>query len=250
MKSPRLFLSGPLQANSDISIGEKPAHYLQHVLRLKTGDALTVFNGEGGEYSAHIISTDRKEVRVHLGNLSNVGRESPLAIHLGLAVTKKDRMDLALQKAVELGVTEVTPLLTEYTSISHKLLAKRQIHWRGIIESACEQCGRNRVPSLYPVATFDAWVSTMPQCPLSHRVKFVCHPLESGQSDSAVITQEEIESAQLLIGPEGGFSQEELQLANSAGFQTLFLGARILRTETAVASALTLFQFWWGDLKC
>lgn len=209
---------------------------------MQAGDSLILFNGEGLACNATIGQIEKKQVEVSLGEKLAGTTESPLCVHLGLGISKGERMDIAIQKAVELGVSEITPLFTRYSMV--KLDAKRQAkrleHWRGIIISACEQCGRNRLPVLHPIMQSQDWLQQ------NHAVlKLTLDPVAK-QS----LAQQPAPSGNisLYIGPEGGLSEDEIKLATQHDFQGVRLGPRILRTETAVIAALTAVQMQWGDL--
>lgn len=210
---------------------------------MQGGDALILFNGDGCEYAATIASVDRKSVQIAIGAAASVDNESPLKIHLGIAVSKGERMDWVIQKATELGVAQITPLQSERVDV--RLRGEREekklAHWRGIAIAACEQCRRNRIPVIDDVQPLAAWVAET-----RAEKKFVLHH----RSDAA-LSAEPIapRSVALLIGPEGGLGDSEIALAERAGFASLRLGPRVLRTETAPLAAIGVLQFLWGDLK-
>ncbi|BCX88861.1 16S rRNA (uracil1498-N3)-methyltransferase [Methylomarinovum tepidoasis] len=237
MRRPRLYLPRPLRSDSEIAVTDDRARYLRTVLRLRPGAALVVFNGEGGEFEAEVLALDRKAVRLRIGPWHEREAESPLKIHLGLAIAKGERMDWAVQKAVELGVAAITPLLTARCNVrleGDRSEHKRR-HWQAIAVAACEQCGRNRVPeTLTPQALAD-W--------LPGRRGLVLDP--DGRPLAALPAPDA--ELSLLIGPEGGLTSEELDRARAAGFAPAALGPRILRVETAAVAALTAVQLCWGD---
>ncbi len=238
MRRCRLYLPQPLQADSEILVEGERAHYLRTVLRLRPGTALTVFDGEGGEYAAEIRQLDRRQVRLRIGAWHDREAESPLRVHLGLAIAKGDRMDWAVQKATELGVAAITPLLTEHTNVilqADKAERKRR-HWQAVAIAACEQCGRNRVPQIALPQPLADW---LPGCR-----GLVLDP--AGQPISSLPPP--AGEPALLIGPEGGLTPAEVQQAAAAGLTPVALGPRILRVETAAAAALTAVQLQWGDL--
>lgn len=243
MRIPRIYCAQPLAANASVALDPGPSQHLSRVLRMKTGDALTLFDGRGGEYPATITAISKKQVTANTGEHLNREAESPLSIHLGIAISRGERMDWVVQKATELGVTEITPLLSERTEV--KLVGERADkklrHWQNIASSACEQCGRNRVPVIHSLTGVDHWLAS---CTAERR--FVLHH-RAMEIDTGAETPG---SVALLIGPEGGLSPEEIERAESSGFQSLRLGPRVLRTETAPLAAITLLQAWWGDLAC
>lgn len=239
---PRIYLDEALQPGQTLELPDTAARHVGQVLRMRVGDALTLFNGQGGEYPASLRAVERRRVTVQIERFDPIVRESPLAVTLAQCVSKGDRMDWAIQKAVELGVQRIVPVLSERSVV--KLNAERWDkkceHWRGVVISACEQSGRTRIPELADVAELSAYLAseTAPQ-------RWVLAP----GADRALPTDGAIPSIALLIGPEGGLSERDLQAADAAGFQRLALGPRILRTETAAAAALTAVQLRYGDLS-
>jgi 16S rRNA (uracil1498-N3)-methyltransferase len=241
MRISRLYLPLPLQSGETVSLDEDSAHYLRSVLRLKPGADLVVFNGEGGEFPARVLEAHREGVRLDLGERRERESESPLFTHLGLGISRGERMDLAIQKAVELGVSQLTPLFTEHcvVQLDAAKQAQRLKHWQGVVRSACEQCGRNRLPLISSPAHLDAWIGAQTGA------RLLLHPVggvslsDLPRPDGAIT---------LLSGPEGGFSEREREAAIAAGFTALRLGPRVLRTETAALAALAAIQTLWGDL--
>ena len=240
MRIPRLFVDQALGSDITVSLSPSHAHYLKNVLRCHAGDRVTLFNGEGGEYEGVISETRRNEIRVDIDRFVSIDRQSALTIKLGLGITKRDAMDLALQKSTELGAIEITPLITEYTSVAQKSLANREEHWRGITLAACEQCECNRPPRVNAVCSLAEWVGRT-----DADAKFVAHPGSHGKLDHGPSAPG---CVALLTGPEGGFSPEEVDLCIAHGFEPLGLGPRILRADTAPLVLLALVQAKWGDL--
>lgn len=241
MRISRLFTEVALQADESLLLDEKPSHYLSKVLRANIDTRLILFNGDGKQYPAIIRAIGKKQVEVEILQAEQVGCESPLRIHLGIAVSKGDRMDWVVQKATELGVDAITPLSSERTELKLKgeRLTKKMTHWRNISISACEQCGRNRLPELHSYQTLAQWCDTV-----QADGKFVLHH----RTDLKLDTHRQMDSTALLIGPEGGLSETEIALAESRKFLALNLGPRVLRTETAPMAAITLLQHSWGDM--
>ena len=241
MRISRLFIETTLSPNALISLDEKASHYLNKVLRLKANAPLIVFNGHGNQYNATIEAIEKKTVTIRTKDCDNINNESPLSIHLGIAISKGDRMDWVMQKATELGVTAITPLTSERTEVKLKgeRLEKKLQHWRQIAISACEQCGRNRIPTINTLSIADDWINTV-----AAERKLVLHH-RTEQAIDATLT---IASSALLIGPEGGLSEREINAAEQQGFEALRLGPRVLRTETAPLAAITLLQHSWGDM--
>ena len=243
MRIPRIYQAVALASDMLIELDETAIRHTLQVLRLKPGAPLVIFNGLGGEYQATLETVDKKQARVRIGAHSDKQTESSLHIHLALGMSKGDRMDYGIQKAVELGVSEITPLISErcVVQLDNKREQKRLQHWQGIIRSACEQCGRNCLPTLHPVSDYQAWLQQRNNSPT-----FVLAPDATSSLDAQHITENSIK---LLIGPEGGLSEAELTAAENAGCTCIRLGPRILRTETAVVAAMSAVQWKWGDLK-
>jgi 16S rRNA (uracil1498-N3)-methyltransferase len=241
MRITRIYTTQKLHSNALVELEPEPSHHLARVLRLGVGDALTLFDGSGGEYPGEIAAVDKKHVRVMTGALLPRECESPLDIHLGIAVSRGERMDWIVQKATELGVTSLTPLSSEHSGV--KLAGaradKKILHWQQIAISACEQCGRNRPPSIYPLQVLNPWLAST----VAER-KFVLHHRGDSTGAGSAPT-----SIALLVGPEGGLSESEIETAAQAGYTALRLGPRVLRTETAPLAAIALLQGWWGDMK-
>lgn len=243
MRITRIFTAQPLQTDAVVELGRDAARHLVTVLRLQVGHPLTLFNGEGGEFAAEIVAAGSKSVTVQVLAHDAVERESPLLTRLGIGLSRGDRFDWVLQKATELGVTEIVPLHTERTEVKLKgdREDKKLRHWEQVIVSACEQSGRTRVPQLHSPQLLDEWLS------VSADIKLLLHH----RSDTTLssLRQRQPASAALLIGPEGGLSEQEIVRGTAAGFQSLTLGPRVFRTETAPVVALGLLQGLWGDFS-
>lgn len=243
MRISRIFYEDELHSNSLIDLPLDSSHYLIHVLRLKKGDQVTLFNGNGQEFTALLVETTKKTVRVQVGLGIYIDRESPLKIHLVQAISKGEKMDWTIQKAVELGVAKITPLITQHCAVklNPDRLNKKLNHWKKIMISACEQSGRTKIPMLSSINTFVDWING------NHtELKLVCNPTASATISSLPATIQEL---LLFIGPEGGLSDQEISLTRQHDFIPISLGPRILRTETAAISALALIQNKWGDLS-
>jgi 16S rRNA (uracil1498-N3)-methyltransferase len=241
MRIPRIHTTQALCSSAQFHLEPGPSQHLARALRMQVGDALVLFDGRGGEYPARIDSISKKGVVVVTAEHLDRELESPLAIHLGIAVSRGERMDWVVQKATELGVREVTPLLTERTEIrlSADRAAKKLRHWRQVTISACEQCGRNILPSIHELANLADWITaTDADC------KLVLHHRSEGH-ELADATPRKVA---LLIGPEGGLSEAEIESAEEAGYQSLALGPRVLRTETAPLASIAILQAKWGDM--
>lgn len=243
----RFYSPQPLEAGLELWLEPTLARRLSQVLRLKAGAQIGLFNGDGREYVASILEIRPNLCLVRLGAASWPEPESAscLNIHLGLGISKGERMDFALQKATELGVSRVTPLLCQHQSLrlDSGRLAKKHDHWRGILISASEQSGRCRLPGLEPAQQFADWIAQdiHSMCLLLDPVAHRClNELQPPRPDQGL---------RLLIGPEGGLSQQEISQAFGQGFVGIRLGPRVLRTETAPLAALAALQMLWGDFR-
>lgn len=241
MRCPRIYTASPLAAGTHAVLSEQAAHHVAKVLRMQPGESLTLFNGDGCDYFGNIATVDKRQVSIAIERAAAVERESPLAIHLGIAISKGERMDLVIQKATELGVSAITPLQSERVEVRLKgeREEKKLDHWRGVTIAACEQCGRAKLPDLHEITPLDTWLRGV-----DAERKFVLHH----RSSEPLAATEAPRSVALLIGPEGGLSEAEIASAERAGFAPLRLGPRVLRTETAPLAALSVLQFVWGDL--
>ena len=238
----RFFCPQPLAPDSLVELPAAASHHALRVLRLDVGDAVTLFNGEGGEYAGRIAGTDRG-VRVQLAEWQSVERESPLELVLAQALPAGDKMDWVVQKAVELGVARIQPLLAarSVVRLSGERAVKRVAHWRSVAASACEQCGRNRVPEIAPILDLRQWLGRLP--PENQLQRMLLAP-QGGRRPRALAGNRFL----LLVGPEGGLDMEEAAAARLAGFANLSLGPRILRTETAGPAALAALGACCGDI--
>lgn len=239
MRISRFYLDAPLTQGEQLLDGDL-AHYIGRVLRLGPGAQVQIFNGSGEEWPGEILEASKRQVRLALAQPVAGMPESPLQIHLGQAVSRGERMDWAIQKAVELGVSQITPLFTERCEVrlQGERADKRQQHWQQIAISACEQCGRSYVPLVQSPMPLADWLNT-----LDAELKLVLHH-RTDQDLSSLPTPA---SLGLLIGPEGGLSGEEIGRAGAAGFHAARFGPRVLRTETAPVVALSIAQQLWGD---
>ena len=242
MRIPRFFTTQALASGDTIALEAGPSQHIARALRMPVGAALVLFNGKGGQYPAVLVEVDKKRVMATLGDLLLEELESPLQVHLGIAVSRGERMDWVIQKATELGVSTVTPLFTERTEVKLRgeRAAKKNRHWQKIAVSACEQCGRNRLPNIAGLSELSDWLNNTAA---DH--KLVLHH-RAGPADSSARSPSSIA---LLIGPEGGLSEAEVDAAQRAGYQSLRLGPRVLRTETAPLAALAILQAKWGDMS-
>lgn len=244
MSLKRLFVNDRLLSGSKLRLGEGPARYLGRVLRLKRGDTVNVFNGEDGEWIAMIERFEKYGVMLIIRDRIVGDRESRLHVHLAQGISRGERMDFVVQKATELGVTRISPVLTDHGVVrfDDKRATKRREHWRRVAESACEQSGRICPPRIDAPQPLNHWFGSAPR---DDRCNVVLKPSATARlSDLAVPDA----GLCLLIGPEGGFSEREYDDAQAAGFEAATIGPRILRTETSAIAALAIAQSCWGDL--
>jgi len=242
MSIPRFHVSVPLTAPATLDLPEAAAHHAARVLRLRSGDAVTLFNGAGGEYAARITAIGKHDVTVAIERHDPVERESPLPFTLVQAVSSGERMDLTIQKAVELGVSRIVPVESERSVVRLKgeRAGKRVAHWQQVVISACEQCGRNRIPEVGMISPLDVWLAAENDDAL----RWVLLPGADIALRDLPRPQKPIE---LLVGPEGGLTDAEAGAARRAGYQPVRLGPRVLRTETAAPALLAALQALWGD---
>ncbi len=243
MMSHRFFCPQPLAAHSLVDLPADAAHHALRVLRLRNDETVTLFNGEGGEFPGRIVETGRG-VRVQLEEWRAVERESPIEITLAQALPAGDKMDWIVQKAVELGVARIVPLVAERSVVrlAGERASRRTGHWRQVAVSACEQCGRNRVPEIASILALPAWLSQLE--PDSETCRLLPSPKADRRSSGLRVSEKFL----LLVGPEGGLTDDEEAIARAAGFEGLSLGPRILRTETAGPAALAALGVLFGDV--
>lgn len=241
MRTVRIFQPIKLSVNLVFELTAAAANHLVRVLRFALDDEFIVFNGEGGEYCAKIILIKKQQVIVQVLRYQDFLVESPLEIHLGQAVSRGEKMDFTIQKAVELGVKTITPLMTERCGVklTSERWDKKIQHWNGIIIAACEQSGRDKIPNITPPMQLAKWLSEF-----TADLNLILHPFATQKLSALTIKSKSIN---LLIGPEGGFEEYEVNLAQSHKFMPLRLGPRILRTETAALTAIAALQTQFGD---
>jgi 16S rRNA (uracil1498-N3)-methyltransferase len=238
MRVSRLFTAAALTAHSTTELEGQSAHYLSKVLRLGTGDQLRLFCGDGLEYAATIAAVGKHGVTLTLGDATTPATESALTTVLALGISRGERMDYAIQKSTELGVSAIVPLFTAHCEVKlqGERSDKRQAHWQQVAISACEQSGRVKVPVVHAPLTLEQWLQSEPA-----GLRLVLDHEESGRLDGTRPS-----GVNLLIGPEGGLSGDEISLAKARGFSGIALGKRVLRTETAPVAALSILQYLWG----
>ena len=242
MRLNRVHVEVPVGGRVHVDLDGTAANHVARVLRLRAGDGLILFDDAGGEYAATVVAFGRKTVRVAVGEYRPINRESPLRVTLAQGISRGERMDVVVQKATELGVWRIVPLLTERTVVrlNAAQAANRLRHWRAIAIAACEQSGRNQLPDITaPIGLQEFLVSSLPD-----GLRLLLNP-DGGLNAKQLPASD---TATLLIGPEGGLSDAERTAASAAQFQRLSLGPRILRTETAALAALAIIQQQLGDL--
>ena len=242
MRRPRVYSVEPLHSGAAVELDANAARHLLQVLRLKSGDPVILFDGSGRDYAAELTTAHKRGASARVGAV--VTEEAPLALqaHLAIGISRGERMDFSLQKAVELGVSEITPLFTERSMVHLKgdRLHNRQQHWGGVVRHACEQSGRSRLPRLHQARPFTDWLSGFHGhgLLLDHRADKSLPDLPPPGN-----------ALSLLVGPEGGLCADERRQAMRKGLQAVRLGPRVLRTETAPLAALAAIQVLWGDFR-
>lgn len=231
-----------------VGLSTENKHHAARVLRLRKGDAITLFNGEGGEFSAHIETISKSNTTVLIDAYHDIDCESPLHIELAQAICVNEKMDWIIQKTVELGITCIQPVTTDRSIVhlSDERSSKRLQHWQKIIISACEQCGRNRVPQILPLITLPEWLSQKKSSRSSHDLHFMLSTTATEGLRDIPKPPTDANLA-LVVGPEGGFTQEEEAAILHTDFTPVRLGKRILRTESAALAAIAAMQALWGD---
>jgi len=243
MSAPRFYLDQPLAPGARLSLPPGPARHAVRALRLALDDRITLFNGQGGEYTACIERIQKDVVMVSVTGFADIERESRLRVMLAQGISSGERMDYTLQKAVELGVAAIQPIAARRSvvKLAGERADKRVAHWQGVVASACEQCGRNRLPGVAAPQTLAHWLASGPAT--ENRLLFL-----SPQADRRLAELEAPAATDCLVaGPEGGFEADEIAALQAAGAIPVRLGARVLRTETAALAALAAMQTLWGD---
>lgn len=243
MRRTRLFTDQPLALDERVTLSGQAARHAVRVLRLRCGQDVVLFNGDGMDYRARLVAMDGHQVTAELHDAHVIDAESPLSLTLVQAVARGEKMDWVVQKATELGVTRVVPVLTERSEVRLDATRseKRLQHWRAVATSACEQCGRARLPCIDPVRSLDQWLA-LPR---------VDDPVRLALLPQAELDLRKLSvppsGAMLVVGPEGGLGPRDVDLLHSHGFAGLRLGPRVLRTETAGLAALAALQTLYGD---
>ncbi|MGM0480927.1 MAG: 16S rRNA (uracil(1498)-N(3))-methyltransferase [Pseudomonadota bacterium] len=245
MRIPRVFHPESLHEDMTISLPGDSVQHLIKVLRMTDDQAITLFNGDGRDYHAILTAVTKRSAAARIQSVSDNPSESPAWIHLGQVISRGDRMDFVLQKTVELGVSELTPLFSERCGVklSGERLQKKQQQWQKIVIAACEQSGRSTVPSVNQPVQLEQFVAQP-----GDGLKLTLDPFAEIPLSELVSHHGDARQLRLLIGPEGGFSAAEVTLADQHNYQPMRLGPRILRTETAALTALSVLQYQLGDL--
>ncbi len=241
MRTSRVYIESKLNVGDSITLDADTTHYLAKVLRLKENDKVILFNSEAGDVLGTITSVSKKELSVYLDSIVAAPLTDNLHIHLGLVMSKGDRMDYGIQKSVELGVGEITPLFSEFCEVRFKESSRQDNklrHWRRVTIAACEQCGAHSPPEIHQPTQLEKFLKKN-----SSATRLILDT-NSSLPLSAIDKSQEFE---IVVGPEGGFSEKELDLAQSKGYRSVKLGRRILRTETAPVAALAILQSKFGE---
>jgi len=242
MRVPHIYQPSAIFLNTPVALDDDAAGHVGRVLRMQVGDKVSIFNGEGGEYLSEIIEVSKKNVVVEPQEFVDHDVESPLKIHLGQGISRGDKMDFTIQKSVELGITEITPIFSQRCGVklSGDRLAKKHQQWQKIAIAAAEQSGRNFVPVVHPPIDIKEWLEQA-----SDAIKLTLHP----RAEHSIKTiQVPNEGVRFLVGPEGGFTDAEIDIAKQQNFVDIRLGPRVLRTETAALTVLSALQLQFGDL--
>jgi 16S rRNA (uracil1498-N3)-methyltransferase len=243
MSNLRFFSAEHLALGATIKLSDNAAAHATRVMRLIAGDTLSLFNGDGLDYNCELTLVKKNEVLAKVKSSLEINTESPLNITLLQGISSGDRMDYTIQKAVELGVKHIQPIATERSvvKLNQERAEKRVAHWQNIVNSACEQSGRAFVPQVAAPQTLSLWLANNPN---SNNCRLLLNPIGAKRFAELDKPKGEI---QLLIGAEGGLSTHEIETASINGFQSVILGARILRTETAALAAIASMHTLWGD---
>jgi 16S rRNA (uracil1498-N3)-methyltransferase len=243
MRKTRVYVDTKIILGEVITLEDSAAHHLIHVLKVRVGYTIQAFDGTGGYYQSKVVSRNKRSISLCPEEYVNEENESTLDLTLVQGISRGQKMDYTIQKAVELGVKTVVPLLSEFSNVKldPERTHKRMGHWQQIIVNACEQCGRNILPILLNPMTLDDWIQVD-----NNQIKIVLHP---GTSQSFSSINSNTTAISLICGSEGGLSDSEVEVCDKSGYQRVSLGPRILRTETAAIVALAICQSTWGDIR-
>jgi 16S rRNA (uracil1498-N3)-methyltransferase len=250
----RVFVAGELQSGSVVELPRETGAHLAKVLRARSGDEVVLFNGDGREFTGAVEKVQGSRVSASIGAARIVDRESPFQLTLVQCVPRGDRMDFIVQKATELGVVHIIPVLSQRSVVrlDESQSASKQVHWRAVAVSACEQCGRNRLPFVAAPQPLLNYLGGLVQADES--LRFVLEPERARGTERAaqaldIASPRSVSRAEIAIGPEGGFAPEELEAFDLSSFSRMQLGPRVLRTETAAIAAIAVLQARFGDLS-
>ncbi len=246
MRKTRLYYPDVLHCNTDVQLNNTASAHLSRVLRARAGFPVILFNGNGKQYNAEVMDTNPRKITVHIISEQVITRESPLKITLIQGISRNDRMETCLQKATELGVHQLFPVICERSNfkLDEQRLKKKLSHWQQVVIGACEQSGRNTIPPVQPLQTLTEYLNA----PVDNQYRFFLHP-DAEQKLKSFQTQISTppSGVSILIGPEGGLDEQEIHLLTQNHWQGIKMGPRILRTETAGPAAIALLQLLGGD---
>lgn len=242
MRVPHIYQASAISLNTAVTLDDDAAGHIGRVLRMKEGEHVSIFNGEGGEYISEIIEVTKKNVIVMPQQFNPHNAESPLKIHLGQCISRGDKMDFTIQKSVELGITEITPIFSQRCGVklSAERLEKKHQQWQKIAIAAAEQSGRNFVPTINPPIDLKQWLEQQ-----TDAIKLTLHPRAEHSIKTITVADGGV---RFLVGPEGGFTDDEMVQTKQQEFVDIRLGPRVLRTETAALTVLSALQLQFGDL--
>tara|TARA_B100000795_G_scaffold237399_1_gene197978 strand:- start:844 stop:1581 length:738 start_codon:yes stop_codon:yes gene_type:complete len=243
----RFYHSKPININENVVMDDFAAHHALKVMRLKNNDQLILFNGDGFDYTGQVTNISKRQVEVSIKSKKNIDSESNLRVILLQALTSSEKMDLIIQKTTELGISEVQPIICERSivKIKKEKIEKKLTHWRQISIAACEQCGRAKIPKIHEPENIIKYLEKIMES--DKDTKIILSPEATKSLDN--ITSNTMKDIKVLIGPEGDFTKQELGLSIEKGFVPIKIGPRILRTETAPISILSILQYKYGDIE-
>jgi 16S rRNA (uracil1498-N3)-methyltransferase len=252
----RVFVEDELQPGSSVELPRETGTHLAKVLRARSGDEIVLFNGDGREFTGTVEKVQGSRVSASIGAARSADRESPFQLTLVQCVPRGDRMDFIVQKATELGVVRIVPVLSQRSVVrlDENQSMSKQAHWRAVAVSACEQCGRNRLPSVDTPLPLLSYLGSLAQATADEVLRFVLEPERAQRTEALADSMDTAfpsaaSRAEIAIGPEGGFAPEELEAFDLSAFARVRLGPRVLRTETAAIAAIVLLQAQFGDLS-
>jgi len=242
----RFYHSGQINIDETIVLDEFAAHHAQKVMRLKNNDQLILFNGDGSDYTGHVIIISKRQVQVSIKSKKSIESESNIRVILLQALTSSEKMDLIIQKTTELGISEIQPIVCERSvvKIKNEKIEKKLLHWRQVSIAACEQCGRAEIPTIYKPVNIIKYLEKISESDKTTKIILSPEATKSLNNSTPNIKQD----IKVLIGPEGDFTKQELDYSIQKGFSPIKIGPRILRTETAPICILSILQYKYGDI--